>query len=137
MSAPDDQLIFVRARLAEELEQALAASPGPWHLSPEEDEVLAADDIPVADAFALSGKQLRATARHIAAHDPVQVVRQVRAGQKLLRRYEEAVITLANAGGSGEIHVLMTGAVNTLRAVLLDLAQVYADHPGYREEWRR
>lgn len=38
---------FITARLAEDEQQALAASPGPWRLTAEHDEVIAADDIEV------------------------------------------------------------------------------------------
>ena len=61
---------FLRARYAEQRALALAASPGPWQANGEHDEVLAVDGITVAEGFALSGRQLRATVDHIAAHDP-------------------------------------------------------------------
>ncbi|MEU9888659.1 DUF6221 family protein [Sphaerisporangium sp. NPDC051011] len=78
----------------------------------------------------------RGMAPHIARHDPARVLREVEAKRKLLGHYEDAVVSLANAGPNGEVHDLMTGAVNTLRAVLIDHVQIYADHPDYREEWR-
>lgn len=65
---------FLRARIAERRALAEAASPGPWHANEEHDEVLAADGITVADGFALSGRQLRATVDHIAANDPADVI---------------------------------------------------------------
>jgi len=65
---------FLRARIAERRALAEAASPGPWHANEEHDEVVAADGITVADGFALSGRQLRATVDHIAANDPADVI---------------------------------------------------------------
>ncbi|MFF2383745.1 DUF6221 family protein [Streptomyces sp. NPDC058108] len=65
---------FLRARIAERRAVAEAASPGPWHPNAEHDEVVAVDGITVADGFALSGRQLRATVEHIAAHDPAAVI---------------------------------------------------------------
>lgn len=65
---------FLRARIAERRALAEAASPGPWHANEEADEVLAVDGITVADGFALSGRQLRATVQHIAANDPNDVI---------------------------------------------------------------
>ncbi|MGW5173141.1 DUF6221 family protein [Streptomyces sp. NPDC004082] len=61
---------FLRARYAERRALAEAASPGPWHANAEHDEILAVDGVTVADGFALSGRQLRATVDHIVAHDP-------------------------------------------------------------------
>lgn len=65
---------FLRARYAERRALAEAASPGPWHADEEVDEVVAVDGITVADGFALSGRQLRATVQHIAANDPNDVI---------------------------------------------------------------
>src|SRR5690606_1637949 len=68
-----------------EIEQvAQAASPGPW--SPDEDgyEVLAADGITVAEGFALSGPQLRATVDHIALNDPVYVLADIAAKRQIV-----------------------------------------------------
>lgn len=65
---------FLRARIAERRALAVAASPGPWHANEEHDEVVAVDGITVADGFALSGRQLRATVDHIAANDPEAVI---------------------------------------------------------------
>lgn len=63
---------------------ALAASPGPWTTTAEHDEVLAVDGIPVADGFALSGRQLRATVDHIIGQDPLAVLRRCAADRKIL-----------------------------------------------------
>jgi hypothetical protein len=68
---------FLRARLLERRAIAEAASPGPWSVNAESDEVLAADGITVADGFALSGRQLRATTAHVAANDPAYVLADI------------------------------------------------------------
>ena len=117
---------FYAARLDEAEAEALAASPGPWHLSAEDDEVLAVDDITVADVFALSGNQQRATARHIARHDPARVIREVQAGRKILADYEG---TRAITGDNDEY-------VAGLSAALSALASVYSDHPDWDEARR-
>lgn len=65
---------FLRARYAERRAIAEAASPGPWHANDEADEVVAVDGLTVAEGFALSGRQLRATVDHIAANDPTDVI---------------------------------------------------------------
>ncbi|MER6534705.1 DUF6221 family protein [Streptomyces sp900105755] len=79
---------FLRARYAERRSLAEAASPGPWHANAEGDEVLAVDGITVADGFALSGRQLRATVEHIAAHDPVEAIADLDAKLALLEEFE-------------------------------------------------
>lgn len=78
----------------------------------------------------------RTVANHIVNNDPARVLREVEAKRRMLRHYEYAAIALTNAGPTGEVHDLMTGAVNTLRAVLVDHARVYVDHPDFHEDWR-
>jgi hypothetical protein len=63
-------------RLDEREARALKASPGPWRPNSEHTEVLAVDDIPVADGFALSGNQLRATVDHISSCEPERMFRR-------------------------------------------------------------
>ena len=74
---------------------AAAAAPGPWHPNAEHDEVLAVDDIPVAEGFALSNRQLRATVEHIVLWNPSRVVAEVDAKRRML-----AVHAPEPAGGS-------------------------------------
>ncbi|MFE5332546.1 DUF6221 family protein [Embleya sp. NPDC056575] len=121
----DDLVAFLTARLDEDEAETLAASPGPWSTTAEEDEVLAADGERVADAFALSGRQLRATTRHIARHHPARVLRDVAARRAL-------VAALAGADPHG---AYITGTY-TVEDALRHLAAVYSDHPDYQEAWR-
>lgn len=79
---------FLRARYAERWALALAASPGPWHASEESDEVLAVDGITVAEGFALSGRQLRATVDHITTHNPAAILADLDAKLALLDELE-------------------------------------------------
>jgi hypothetical protein len=131
----DDLMQFLRDRLAIEEHVAKAASPGPWHINAEGDEVLAVDDIVVADGFALSGRQLRATTEHIARHDPARVLREVEAKRRLLDLHEPGtqeyvdgdVCMVCTLQGDGPYY-----PCDTLRL----LALPYADHPDYREDWR-
>jgi hypothetical protein len=117
----DDLAAFLKARLDEDEAAASAASPGPWRLNAEGDEVLAVDDVTVAEAFALSGRQLRATADHIARHDPARVLREVAAGRAILTAYW-AASSQPEEGG--------------LEAAVRHLAVVYSDHRGYRAKWK-
>ena len=111
---------FLLARIAEDEEVAKAASPGPWHLSAERDEVLAVDGITVCDAFALSSPQVRATAEHIARHDPARVLAECAAKRLILRIWFESEFCERDV----------------MNDVIDALALPYADHPDYREEWR-
>jgi hypothetical protein len=80
---------FLRARLNEREQMARAASPGPWRPNAEHDEVVAVDDVTVAEGFALSGRQLRATVDHIAANDPTYVLADVAAKRAILAKLDE------------------------------------------------
>lgn len=114
---------FLLARIAEDEEAARAASPGPWHLNAERTEVIAVDDIQVAEAFALSNNQLRATAEHIARWDPARVLAECDAKRRLVT--ELVRMQDEEMGWDGVEDKVMSY-----------LALPYADHPEYREEWR-
>lgn len=151
----NDLVQFLRDRLDEDDELAATASPGPWHVDAEADEVLAVDDIVVAEGFALSGQQLRATTRHIARHDPARVFREVEAKRQLLAdvladqhfRNEEdhwyscAALTddqgdplcFDDTRAPGPCDC---GRDDRVARRLRLLAVPYADHPDYREDWR-
>ncbi|MFE7752146.1 DUF6221 family protein [Streptomyces sp. NPDC057428] len=68
--------------------------------------------------------------RHIARHDPARVLAEVDAKRELLSRYEAMVADV----------LVVTGREAILseyrRVILPSLALPYADHPGYRAEWR-
>ncbi len=108
---------FLLARIEEDEALARSASPGPWHVDAESTEVLAVDGIVVADGFALSGKQTRATTAHIARHDPAHVLTECEAKRQV-------------------ISIVASWRQYRQRQVLQPLASVYADHPDYRDEWR-
>ena len=132
----NDLIAFLRARLDDDAALALAASPGPWHPDEEHDEVLAVDDIVVAEGFALSGRQLRATVDHIARHDPARVLAEVDAKRRVIGEYESVAYSLSVAGPNTPPHGLLEGATNVLRRTLETLALPYADHPDYQDTWR-
>jgi hypothetical protein len=132
--AVSDELVdFLRARLDDDEKLARAASPGPWHVDEDSDEILAVDGIVVAEGFALSGRQLRATIQHIARHDPARVLAEVDAKRRIAKVHErlpdaEFCVTCdAPSGIPGE-----PSGCATLRL----LALPYANHPDYRDEWR-
>ncbi|MEV0556246.1 DUF6221 family protein [Streptomyces sp. NPDC050597] len=131
---------FLRARYAERRAIAEAASPGPWHPNEEADEVLAVDGITVADGFALSGQQLRATVQHIAANNPVDVIADCDTKLALVDEHGPgghywpgSPRQYCKTCGSGEPNEYPTEwPCRTLRI----LAQPFAAHPDHRgEEW--
>jgi hypothetical protein len=136
----DDLVVWLRQQLDEDERGALAASPGPWSPDAESHEVVAVDGITVADGFALSGPQLRATVEHIARHDPARVLREVEAKRRIVDEHVHEHATEAPGFGcrvcdwQGSWSGVGDGGwCLTLRL----LALPYSDHPGYREEeWK-
>ena len=70
---------------------------------------------------------------HIARHDPARVLAECAAKRRIVEQITStsAEIKSAMPGGSGRLSS-MYGLERTLHL----LAQPYADHPDYREEWR-
>ncbi len=126
---------FLTARLDEGERDALAASPGPWTANAEHDEVMAVDGIHVADGFSLSGNQLRATVDHIVRHDPARVLRRVKAGRRLIERYERA-LRVGGQSVSGFINGQDDGYAQACLDAIEDAAEIHSDHPDYQEAWR-
>lgn len=149
---------FLLARVAEDEGAAKAASPGPWRVDPAEPEsVLAVDELQAADAFALSGPQTRATASHIARHDPARVLAECEAKRQIVAFMLDdhgATIDgewgcchsgddLRNGGRAPEyegdefepLPSDCPGAKAALDGLKL-LALPYADHPDYDVEWK-
>ncbi len=147
---------FLRARLADEEQAALAANvkqdDPEWWVSP----VRASfgvhftvrskrDNRPVARVQRLDGDDDEpvaildgaAVAEHIARHDPARVLREVEANRRILNRHQL---------GSWHSHVLDVDVVTCQACGTLDdewpcpdlrlLALPYADHPDFRPEWK-
>lgn len=120
---------FLQARYAERRSLAEAASPGPWQANAEHDEVIAVDGITVADGFALSGRQLRATVEHIAANDPVDVIADCDAKLWIVNAAEKLPELTARFDQSSNNR---DAWARTLRL----LARQFAGHPDHKgEEW--
>lgn len=84
MTETHDLVTRLLAAIGQRETAALAASPGPWAPNAEHDEIVAVDGITVADGFALSGNQLRATVNFIVDNDPPTVARHCAADRKIL-----------------------------------------------------
>lgn len=123
---------FLQARLDEDEQAAHKASPGPWHPELEGEEVVAVDGVTVADGFALSGEQLRATVSHIARHDPARVLRDVEAKRAIIA-HNEKLHEYARANPREDAYLFAPGASDV---VLKHLASVYSDHSDYQEDWK-
>ncbi|WTW93642.1 DUF6221 family protein [Streptomycetaceae bacterium NBC_01309] len=130
----DDLVAFLRARLKDDEDGALLAAPWPWHLNAEADEVIAVDDIQVAEVFALSNNQLRNTAAHIARHDPQRVLAEVAAKRAMIDAYEKS--RGQDTWGDPQLSGWLEGKADGLLIALQVLATAHADHPDYREEWK-
>lgn len=127
----DEFARFVYARLDEEVALARAASPGPWHVSEEFNEVLAADGTTVANKFAPGSEKLRATAEYIAHNDPPSALFELGLKRQLVDRAAQT-----RAWAVGEAGAIAGPAVILANGILRLIALPYADHPDYREEWK-
>ena len=126
---------FLRARLDEVERNARAATPGPWEQVPERVGWLSSAEYwHVVDCSGTPAA--RENAEHIARHDPARALAEVDAKRKLVAAYESAVTAYGAAEVGTAVHDLMTGSVNSLRYALQLHALPYADHPGFKEEWR-
>jgi hypothetical protein len=126
---------FYLARLAEREQVARAASPGPW--SPDADgyEVLAADGITVAEGFALSGPQLRATVQHIALNNPERVLADIAAKRALVDNHESALAWSQDPNcpdSQRETYRLIAGG---LYDAIRHLSTAHSAHPDYDPSW--
>ncbi|MFF0389663.1 DUF6221 family protein [Kitasatospora sp. NPDC004615] len=113
----DNLVAFLRERLDEDERAASEAWPVPWSADAEEYGVVdPGDGTEIADVVVLSTNQQRATARHIARHDPARVLAEVAAKRRVVELWS---------------HSIGTGGTYTLRA----LALPYREHPDFRPEW--
>jgi hypothetical protein len=63
---------------------AIACPPWPWTFETDDDSVLSADGIQVAEMFALSSQQIRTAGAFVAGNDPAAVLRRCAADRKIL-----------------------------------------------------
>lgn len=124
----EELLQFLRDRTIEDKQAAKRAKPGPWYA--DGGGVYATDPTDEVVSYTES------SAPHIARHNPARVLTEIDAKRRIIADYEDAERSLTAAAPGTPPHDIMTGATNTLRRTLRLLALSYADHPGYREEWR-
>lgn len=75
---------------------------------------------------------------HIARHDPAQALREIDAKRQNLAELEAAELAMDQASRDRDTarYNAMRAEWVVLRRVVRRDAAVYADRPGYREEWR-
>lgn len=135
----NDIAAFLRARYEERRALALSASPGPWRSNEEHDEIEAVDGITVAEGFALSGRQLRATVDHIAANEPTAVVADLDAKLALLDEHHDVNDGDCGTCVNGRWGYPTHGGSSPQRypcRTLRILAHPFAGHPDHEgERW--
>jgi hypothetical protein len=108
------------------------------------------DNVAVSSALTTAGEQLvpitadrwrrpmvesTGIVAHVAAHDPARVLREVDAKRLLLTRWSELqdrIEAEPDQARRGDLALTRHG----LDMFVYQLGTVYADRPGYREEWR-
>lgn len=127
---------FLLARVAEDEAVARAATVTPWWYDPSkfnsvdhEESVFAGERGPGAITVCSTGPcddlESMADANHIARHDPTRVLAECKAKRQLIANALERTRILSDGQGPPEM-------IHDLRV----MAEVYADHDGYHEEWR-
>jgi len=71
------------------------------------------------------------TAAHVLRHDPARVLAECEAKRRIVERYRRHERDVTPHGVA-----LDDSARFALEDTVRDLAQTYADHPAYRQEWR-
>lgn len=140
MSAADGLVEFLTARLDEDKRQAMIQPPWPWVLDPADGRTVLADGgIKVAETYA-NHRQANVAA-YILGHDPIRVLREVAAKRCRLALYVEQLAIVERIANNPDDYTwdqvrvaagVLTGLEGSVR---LD-AEVYADRPGYKEEWK-
>lgn len=103
------------------------------------EEYVAYGESPFTGCVAATGPvddpQSAADARHVVLHDPAYELADITAKRRILERAE-----FVNGHGPAVDHTramdMTAGASGALHDVLKFLALPFADHPGYREEWK-
>ncbi|MEV8639454.1 DUF6221 family protein [Streptosporangium sp. NPDC051023] len=124
----DDLISFLRARFDED-EQVVRVDPGfsqEWHTerarADPHDESRAC--VRSSQGDVITGDVDVERARHIAHYDPARMLRDVQARQHTLVRCQEEML-------SG-----IPRLVHFAKRTLWEMAQPYADHDDYQEEWK-
>jgi hypothetical protein len=130
MTAVDDLIAFLRARLDDDEQTARAAHQPNWLTDGRRGLRYGLDDEWMTDALTT------ADADHIARHDPARVLAEVDAKRQIVTAYEEAATEFKDIGPGMVSYDRMVGSVSSLRTAIECLSLAYADHPDYQDMWR-
>lgn len=138
----DDLVAFLRARLSEDEEVARTAAGR--YLAAREWLLIDSGSTPgligdgkgdvVRYGFGSGDIPIRDQTIHIVRHDPARVLREVEAKRRIL----DGIVTLIDRMDSAIESEWGSGFGSTGESdkLLTLLALPYADHPGYRQEWK-
>ena len=142
-----DLVEFLRARLDDDERAARAATPGPWTADREvAGAVGPLDDCGRPDCARMMVQVLetddddaphpvRETAAHIARHDPVRVLAEVKSKRRIVARHAGDHMCPKPQDDHSWIEAGETVEGLWPCGDLLDLARSYADHPEYDVVW--
>lgn len=123
---------FLLARIAEDEAAARAAYASPWRAKDDGHLWTGHDDAEEGPTVYVNGgvyANQRHTAEHIARHDPARVLAECEATRQLIE-LAQGLVYLREIGDP------IAPSTPVGQDILEILAQPYADHPDYREEWR-
>lgn len=127
----DDLVQWLSAQVGEDERIARAATPGPWAQARKRVEwVSSAEHWAVADCS--GAESARENAEHVAAWDPARALVESAIKRRVMDEYD-ACAAWAQMPDAAEAFRYRAEAY---REVLKNFAELYADRPGYREEWR-
>jgi len=123
-----DLVQWLGAQLDADERIARAATPGPWKQDPERVGFLASAEYwYVVDC---SGTPTaRENAEHVAKWDPARVLREIEAKRQIIEQHKRYAAERRRMMGGWDPQ-------SDDSPILAALASVYADRPGYLEEWR-
>lgn len=139
----DDLVKFIRAQLDEDEQEANDFGGNSWRVV--DDLVVQRGVVPATTAIVAEG--LRASVSEwLARHDPARVLREVAAKRAVVDLHTPVVLH-GGPGGKYYDQTVVCRSCEPPNGVHLQeeiypcltlrlLAAVYADSPGYREEWR-
>jgi hypothetical protein len=130
VTAVDDLVQFLRARLDEDAARAEAAGGDSWRRQEHPSETVAVYDSKGEPVVYDEGWPSEAQAEHIVRHDPARVLRGIEADRALLNQYVEVAANDVNELEYAHGWANALGFAVRLRGIR------FADHPDYREEWR-
>jgi len=138
MNRMDDLIAFLRARLDEDAELALAAGAelGPdWRYDAEHGWVRAVregDGIATGHQDHLEPEH----GQHIARHDPARVLAEVEAKRRIIDECAYWIDKINSSATDKYPYPNLPERGEVVLPVLTLLALPYADHPDYRDTWR-